>query len=569
MKIQFLTTAHNSLSQRLEIELTTRGHKIIVTRAVSADVMVTEVALHQPQLIIAPMLKIAIPEAICMNFLCLIVHPGIKGDRGPSSLDWAILTGERAWGVTVLQADSEMDTGPIWATHNFPLPNQPPTKSGLYRQDITEAAVRGVLEAVTKFELGGFVPEPLNYQRPDVRGQLRPFMRQSDRIIDWRLDPTDTMVRKIRAADRAPGVLDVLHGEEYFVYGAHPEDHLKGEPGELLAQRHGAICRATTDGAIWITHLKARGSGPNAGIKLPAAQALGPTAAQLPHSELALDEEIQGRTYQEIHYVERGDVGTLSFDFYNGAMSTEQCTRLRDAFLFACRRPTRVIVLNGGRDFFSNGIHLNVIEAAAEPAHESWRNIHAMNDLIHEILATMSHLVIAAFRGNAGAGGVMLGLAADYVFARDGVVLNPHYKSMGGLYGSEYWTHTLPRRVGEAKAQEITEACRPMGVMEAKAIGLIDESFGADIFDFEPILEGRARDLAQDTGFWSLIHKKRERRIIDESIKPLAHYRVEELQRMHVNFYGPDPSYHMARRNFVFKGRSPALEKSLLEANLA
>jgi hypothetical protein len=29
-------------------------------------------------------------------------------------------------------------------------------------------------------------------------------------------------------------------------------------PGEIIAQRHGTICRATADGAVWITHLKQR-----------------------------------------------------------------------------------------------------------------------------------------------------------------------------------------------------------------------------------------------------------------------------------------------------------------------
>ena len=38
---------------------------------------------------------------------------------------------------------------------------------------------------------------------------------------------------------------------------------------------------------------------------------------------------------------------------------------------------------------------------------------------------------------------------------------------------------------------------------------------------------------------------------------------------MHVNFYGPDLSYREAHRNFVFKGRSPPLEKPRLEANFA
>jgi putative two-component system hydrogenase maturation factor HypX/HoxX len=156
-------------------------------------------------------------------------------------------------------------------------------------------------------------------------------------------------------------------------------------------------------------------------------------------------------------------------------MGTDHCRRLAEAVLYARKRPTKVIVLSGGRDFWSNGIHLNLIEAAPDPAVESWRNINAMNDLVHAILTTTDRLTIAALYGSAGAGGVMMALAADRVFARDGVVLNPHYKGMGGLYGSEYWTYSLPKRVGPEKAMELTEQCLPISVHEAREIGLIDD----------------------------------------------------------------------------------------------
>jgi putative two-component system protein, hydrogenase maturation factor HypX/HoxX len=126
----------------------------------------------------------------------------------------------------------------------------------------------------------------------------------------------------------------------------------------------------------------------------------------------ALWEPADHRTYRDIRYWERGAVGYLSFDLYNGAMSTPQCRRLRSAFRFARSRPTHVMCLLDGRDFWSNGIHLNVIEAADDPARESWRNINAIGDLVLEILTTRQ-LVVAGLRGNAGAGGVMLALAAD------------------------------------------------------------------------------------------------------------------------------------------------------------
>lgn len=580
MNVLFLTTAHNSLSQRLLIELSGRGHRISVTIADSEAAMLGAVARENPDLIIAPMLKAAVPEAIWRKRVCLIVHPGIMGDRGPSSLDWAIAEGEKRWGVTVLQAAAEMDAGPIWASHEFPLPHVADAKGSLYRNEVTEAAVKGVLEAVEKFESRRFRPIPLDYSRSEVRGRLRPTMTQKDRAIDWTRDRTDDVVRKIRAADSAPGVLDSLFGLPVFLYGAHHEDRLKGAPGAIVARRDGAICRATIDGAVWITHLKLRNEAhpdncdlaksetgcaycdaafcPTAGIKLPAAQLLGPLLRGVPEVVLPVVAELDYRTYREIRYVERDGVGHVYFEFYNGAMSTEQCYRLRDAFLFARSRPTRVIALHGGRDFFSNGIHLNVIEAAADPALESWRNINAIDDVVHEILNTMSHVVVASMRGNAGAGGAILALAADRVFARESVVLNPHYKSMGGLYGSEYWTYALPRRVGAERARELTEACRPMGTAEAKAIGFVDEAFAGDADAFERQVAAQTAAIAQRADFWNLLREKHDRRVRDERAKPLAAYRAEELARMKVNFFGPDPAYHHAREKFVFKGRAPS-----------
>jgi putative two-component system protein, hydrogenase maturation factor HypX/HoxX len=583
MRILFLTSAHNSLSQRLLIELGERGHEIRVCVAATGETMIAAVSREAPDLIIAPMLKIAIPKEVWSRHLCLIVHPGIKCDRGPSSLDWAVANHEKIWGVTIVEAADEFDAGPVWASHEFALEADPPAKSSLYRGQVTEAALRGVIEAVARIESGEFrsgswQPEKVSdvspQKSPTLRGCLRPPMRQADRAIDWMRDKTAMIVRKIRAADSAPGVLGTLLGKTCFLYGAHEEERLQGPPGKVLARRDGAICIGTVDGAVWISHLKAKpkaqavisfaqpGIGdakpyPFAGVKLPAARVLGPLLRGVPEAPLPIDAPVDHRTFREIVYTEEDQVGYLSFDFYNGAMSTSKCTRLRDAFLHARSRPTRVIVLQGGADFWSNGIDLNAIEACADPAAESWRNINAIDDLIFEILNTMSHFVIAGLRGNAGAGGAMLALAADHVYARSGVVLNPHYKSMGGLYGSEYWTYTLPRRVGQRRALELTMSCRPIGTRAAREIGYLDDTFGEETGAFEAELRERMRRLARDPEFRVMLRKKHERRLDDESVKPLASYRAKELERMQINFFGPDPAYHEARRRFVFKGKPP------------
>lgn len=537
MRILLLIHSFNSLAQRLYAELVRRGHEVSVEFDIHDSVTIEAVAAYRPDLILAPFLKRAIPEAVWKNQVCLVLHPGIRGDRGPSALDWAILEGKKEWGVTVLQADAEMDAGPVWATRTFPM--RAARKSSLYRNEVTEAGVAAMLEAVGKFAAGGFAPESLEL----AASSWRPVMRQEDRAIDWSRDDTATVLRKIHAADGFPGVLDEMLGEPVWLFDAHPEGELKGPPGALLGQRRGALCLGTLDGAVWITHLK-HGDG----FKLPAARVLESKLAGVP--ELP---EHDGRTWRDIRYEEANGVGYLHFDFYNGAMGTEHCERLREAFLEASRRPTRVLVLMGGVDFWSNGIHLNLIEADPSPADESWRNINAMNDLARALITNGRQITISALQGNAGAGGVFLSLAADRVYARQGVVLNPHYKGMGNLYGSEYWTYLLPRRVGEEKARALTQNRLPVLAEEAAEWGMLDGCFGVDREAFVDEIRQRAETLAASPDFEALLAEKARHRTGDEAAKTLDAYREEEMAHMKLNFYGFDPSYHVARSNFVRK----------------
>ena len=256
--------------------------------------------------------------------------------------------------------------------------------------------------------------------------------------------------------------------------------------------------------------------------------------------------------YQPIRYEERGAVGYLTFEFYNGAMSAAQCEALRAAYRAALDRPTRVLMLMGGADYWSNGIHLGQIEAAASPADESWRNINAIDDLVRDIIETTDRVVVAVLRMNAGAGGVFLALAADEVWACDNVVLNPHYKDMGNLYGSEYWTYVLPRRAGRDRAHQVTQARLPMGVEQARRLGLVDRVVprSGDLID---TVAAMAEAIAGDAAFDARIEAKQRDRARDEAEKPLEAYRAEELARMRFNFYGFDPSYHVARYNFIHK----------------
>ncbi|KUN81186.1 enoyl-CoA hydratase-related protein [Streptomyces griseoruber] len=554
MHILLVASAFNSLTQRVHAELRDRGHSVAVELALPDGALPDAVRRHAPHLVLAPMLRTAIPEEVWTAYPCLVVHPGPVGDRGPSSLDWAIHEGFDAWGVTVLQADAEMDAGDVWACVPCPVPEV--AKSDLYRGEIADAALRAVLLAVDRFAEGTYVPLP---QDPagaaDPRLRTRPYLDQGLRRIDWAEDSTRTVLRKLRAADSQPGVLDVLFGEEWYLHGGHPEDRLRGRPGELLATRAGAICRATADGAVWIPELRLRrlrGAPPT--FRLPAVRALGDRLPPLPDRTPPRLPDAREHGWTDIRYREEGTVGFLSFSFPGGAMSTEQCRRLLDAYREACDRPTSVLVLGGARDFFSNGIHLNVIEAAADPAAESWANINAIDDLVEAVLTTTDRLTVAAVAGNAAAGGVMLALAADEVWCRSGAVLNPHYRLMG-LYGSEYWTHTLPRRVGRAVAARLMSEALPVSAAGARRLGLVDRVVDRAPDAFAHEVGRLAARLAALPATAARITAKKAELDRLQSLTPLSGFRERELARMRETFDDPDAPYHALRRAFVHKKR--------------
>ncbi|MYR44564.1 enoyl-CoA hydratase-related protein [Streptomyces sp. SID5910] len=558
MRILLVASAYNSLAQRLHAELRDRAHTVAVEVTPRGEDVRDAVVRHSPDLVLAPMLRTVVPRDVWETRTCLIVHPGPVGDRGPSSLDWALLEGADEWGVTVLQAEEEMDAGPVWATARVRVPAV--GKSDLYRNELADAAVDAALTAVERFASGTYAPLDQRTLASAPGARTRPPMRQATRRIAWSDDPTETVLRKLRAADSQPGVLDELLGAEWFLHGGHPEPLLRGRPGEVLATRAGAICRATRDGAVWIPELRARtGPGEPRACKLPATLALGGRLPALPEVPAPVLPSDGDAGWSDIRYRERGPVGVVSFSFPGGAMSTGQCRRLLAAYRAACERPTTALVLGGARDFFSNGIHLGVIEAAPDPAAESWANINAIDDLVEAVLTTTDRLVVAAIGGNAAAGGVMMALAADEVWCRSGAVLNPHYRRMG-LYGSEFWTYSLPRRVGAPAAERLTREALPLSASRAQEIGLVDRVVDCAPACFTDEVTRLAERWAGSPGAPARLAAKKAESERREAVTPLAAVRGRELDRMRRIFFDPDAPYHALRRAFVRKQTAPGAQ---------
>ncbi|MFI1990184.1 hydrogenase maturation protein [Actinoplanes sp. NPDC020271] len=560
MRILLLVSAFNGLSQRIWCALRDAGHEVGVLLAVGEREIVDGVRAAAPELILCPYLKDRVPAVVWQRFRTVILHPGPVGDRGASSLDWAITDGLRTWGVTALQAVEEFDAGPIWATRTFGVPATPPRKSALYTGPVSDAALECALEVVAKAADPSFTPVPAEQTPTRTPGAgPRPLMRQADRAFDWSA-PTETIMRRIRAADGSPGVLTEVGGLAAYVYDAHPGPFRTARPGTLLGRRQGAVLVATGDGSLWLGHLRPAAEG---GIKVPATSALGARLRGVRDSPVpAWAEPETPNAYRQVRYRRTGAIGWLHFDFYNGAMAPGHCRRLLAALRHATAQDTRVLVLRGGTEAFSNGIHLNVIEAAPDPATAAWASIRAINQVCREIVTCTRQVVVAAYSGSAGAGGVMLGLGADVVAARDGIVLNPYYDM--GLYGSELHTYTLPRRVGADRAQRLIEGKLPVSTAQAVRFGLIDEIGPRHPEAFTQWLTLLA-ERHSDARAARKQRAAKARRLAAERI-PLDVYETRELAEMSRDIYADRSGFAAARGAFVGKVRPTATPRQLLLA---
>jgi methionyl-tRNA formyltransferase len=146
--------------------------------------------------------------------------------RGAAPIQRAILEGLTETGITIMQMDAGMDTGPI--LHQVATPIAPDETGGELTERLAELGAEALIEALTLMDESGLAPQ----QQDNAKATLAPKIKREEERLDWTC-PAEAVARKVRAFDPRPGAWTSGRGKELKLFGARAAGG-SGEAGVVL-----------------------------------------------------------------------------------------------------------------------------------------------------------------------------------------------------------------------------------------------------------------------------------------------------------------------------------------------
>ncbi len=176
---------------------------------------------------------------------CLNIHASLLPRwRGAAPIQAALLAGDAMTGVTIMQMEQGLDTGPMLLRGSIPITDA--STSASLHDALATLGAELILRALDE--------DPPAVPQPEEGASYAPKLTRADGRLDWSLEAT-ILARRVRALNPWPGTFTTLAGETLKVLAAKPEP-AEGEPGTVL---DAGLLVATGAGALRLTSVQAPG----------------------------------------------------------------------------------------------------------------------------------------------------------------------------------------------------------------------------------------------------------------------------------------------------------------------
>ena len=192
-----------------------------------------------------------LPQAVLdmPRFGCINIHASLLPRwRGAAPIQRAIMAGDTVTGVTIMQMEAGLDTGPMLLKREVPVSDA--TVAGELHDLLAEAGAAAISDALAQLLAGQLTVTP----QPPVGVTHAAKIEKAEAHIDFNR-PARSVMRHIHGLSPFPGAWFDVDGERIKVLRAVPAEG-QGAPGLVLDDR---LAVAVADGAIRLTSLQRPG----------------------------------------------------------------------------------------------------------------------------------------------------------------------------------------------------------------------------------------------------------------------------------------------------------------------
>ena len=185
---------------------------------------------------------------------CINIHASLLPRwRGAAPIQRALFAGDRETGVTIMQMDAGLDTGPMLLRESIPIDDT--TTAGELHDQLAALGAKLIVPALEGLAAGTLSPEP----QPAAGMTYAPKLSRDDGYLDFRR-PAAELARQTRALNPWPGTWFRHMGETIKVLSAAvAENPGGGAPGTVLDDRLTIAC---SEGALRLTRVQRAGRSP-------------------------------------------------------------------------------------------------------------------------------------------------------------------------------------------------------------------------------------------------------------------------------------------------------------------
>jgi len=185
------------------------------------------------------------------------LHPSLlPRHRGPSPIQWALVCGDRATGVTTMQLDEDMDTGPILLQKRISIEDRETAEMLAPRLAALGADL--IVRTLDELENGSLSAHP----QPSDGTNVTPMLRRNFAKVDWSM-PARQLINRLRGFTPWPGLYTKFRGGRMKIFGleeVRPSPKGDEDPGTVLSVEDGGIVvRCGKRTAAMITEVQREG----------------------------------------------------------------------------------------------------------------------------------------------------------------------------------------------------------------------------------------------------------------------------------------------------------------------